>query len=217
MSNTIHQINQPAAVLTALPVDEPWSLTPESLLSYCAAQLRNMDGDIAARMRGQQSSRAAQNKLNEIREFLKNYDTGAGIGADDELAPPKVLQGLKDAYDLLPEGSPQREEIESLFNRFRNTCCMNGASESVSLKHYTAAQIAADGKRQGANNNADQKEIQSFLSSLTDISGSITKNTELDMINLQSLISQRGMAIQLTTNMMSKLNESLFSVVANLK
>ena len=42
-------------------------------------------------------------------------------------------------------------------------------------------------------------------------------NAELQMIQLQSLISARQTAVQLTTNMLSKVDQTLQSVVSNIK
>ena len=43
----------------------------------------------------------------------------------------------------------------------------------------------------------------------------LNKGAELEMTNLQTLVSQRQMAIQLTTNLMPKVNDSMMAIVAN--
>ncbi len=197
-------------------------LTPDSLMMYCASELRRLDQQITSRMNGQQATRDAQAILSECREWLVKYDTPGGIGADDKHLVPHILTRLKDAYDALPEGNPQRAEIQKHFDNFRNTTCLKNGHGTLSLQDDAAvvkAQIQkdVDGKTNCSENRANQDEVKTMLHSLNAITEELTHGAELEMINLQSLISQRQMAIQLTTNLLEKLNESLLLPIANLK
>jgi hypothetical protein len=211
------KVSSTLAVRSAPPAIE---LTPDTLMFYCATQLRRLDGEITARMRSQQSTHDAQAILGELRERLSPYTTG-GIGANDKHLVPILMQKLKAAFDALPEGSPQRAAIQSLFDKFRNTTCRENAIETLRLDDPSVlSQIQTDvdtKKTSGDANRADRDEVNQMLDSLKQISTDITSSGELEMINLQSLISQRQMAIQLTTNLLGKLNESLMAPIANLK
>jgi hypothetical protein len=47
--------------------------------------------------------------------------------------------------------------------------------------------------------------------------GAITRDAELSMLDLQSFVSQRALAIQLTSNMMMSMNDSTNSIVKNIR
>ena len=57
---------------------------------------------------------------------------------------------------------------------------------------------------------AQQKRIDALVND-------IGKNAELNMIQLQSILSQRQTAVQLTSNMMKALNDSESQIVHNIK
>lgn len=58
-------------------------------------------------------------------------------------------------------------------------------------------------------------EVEAMSKALDDVSSDVGKNAELDMITLQQIISTRQLAIQQTTTLMSKFNESATEVVRN--
>ena len=47
--------------------------------------------------------------------------------------------------------------------------------------------------------------------------GDIGKNADVTMVNLQSLVSQRGTAVQVCTNIISKLDQTENSITQNIK
>jgi len=61
------------------------------------------------------------------------------------------------------------------------------------------------------------KEKQGLVDSSKNLINSAGEGKELDMINLQSIVSQREMVVQMATNMMSKMNEGTNTIVNNLK
>ncbi|MET0593810.1 MAG: hypothetical protein ABW133_13995, partial [Polyangiaceae bacterium] len=66
------------------------------------------------------------------------------------------------------------------------------------------------------NNITSKEEMGSLINSTKSLQSDLNSNAELDMIHLQSLMSQRQTAIQLTTNILQSLNEQANKIVANI-
>lgn len=64
-------------------------------------------------------------------------------------------------------------------------------------------------------NTMTAAEVDNMSKALDGVSSDVGKNAELDMITLQQIISTRQLAIQQTTTLMSKFNESATEVVRN--
>ena len=72
-----------------------------------------------------------------------------------------------------------------------------------------------------ANNGVyDGKNAEQIKAAITDTVGGLQKDlnagAELNMINLQSLMSQRQTAIQLTTNLVQSLGDQMNKIAANI-
>jgi hypothetical protein len=189
-------------------------LSPDSLMYFCAIQLRALDGQITQRMAQQQSSRDAQQKLSKLQEFMGRY--AGGIGKDDVWAKGEALKMYKEAFDLLPPGSELRNRLDASFHEFRKTACREDNCTFTSLADYTPEM-----KNDDLNHGSDEKnlvadwEMKPRMEELKNISNDVNKGAELEMTNLQTLISQRQMAVQLTTNLLSKVNETMHAIVNN--
>jgi hypothetical protein len=63
----------------------------------------------------------------------------------------------------------------------------------------------------------NKEQWGSYVSELTRLKENVGANAEINMIQLQSAIAKRQTAIQLTTNMMSKLDQAPAMIAQNLK
>jgi len=215
MSNVTGIAGASGAALYGVTPSTNVLLSPDSLLAFCTIQLRSLDGQITKRLTEQQQARDAQGTLGQLQDLLHHLKQFPGLGATDAQTKARILQYYKDAYDKAPPG--QKARIEESFNAFRNTACMNDAKAHTSLATYGRQQLDADAKAasKGNLNHASKEELELRLSEVNGIVDNLNKGAELEMTNLQTLISQRQMAIQLTTNLMSKINDSMMAIVAN--
>lgn len=216
MSNVSGVAGTSGAAMYGVSASTNVMLSPESLIYFCATQLRALDGQITKRVVEQQNAREAQGTLGQLQD-LYNHLKPTGVGQDDAATKQRILQYYKEAYDKAPPG--QRDRIQESFNAFRKSACYNDSDKAyVSLANYDAKQIDADIKN---CNDADNHnftsgdEVDLRLKEINGIVDDVNKGAELEMTNLQTLVSQRQMAVQLTTNLISKVNESMQSIVAN--
>lgn len=207
-----------APVGNAVPTS---ALTPESLLYYCASNLRSLDAEIATRMREQQGAAAANKALSALKSALAPYVAG-GIGHDDLGAKETFLRKFKEAFDAAPPSA--RTAIQQQFDTFRRTACHNDRDPPhIGLANYgeqdlqndlaavKSPELASDGRT--LKNGVGKEEVQWIVDALDNASKELSKDAELMMITLQSMISQRQMAVQLTTNMLDKINQTAMAVV----
>jgi hypothetical protein len=133
-----------------------------------------------------------QNALNDQQKALANL---SGVLKDHtgDQTDPAALQQMKAAYQaalgLFPPGSPDYDQLNQQYQSFVSN--------------------AADGKVGG-------DEMSNFTNAIHDQSQSLSSDAETNMINLQSLMSQRQTAIQMCTNMVNALDQSCQAVAANI-
>lgn len=181
-----------------------FSLTPDALLTYCQTRLQSLDGDIKQYMDDQKAQLAKKDVLQKLETAIQDNNTVNKKGK--ELASKK--QAIADAYaaayaDLTKMGmGNEASAVKDAFKKaFPNSKITDEHPSTKGCKLPTQTQSAFDDFTQPVQNLVDE----------------IGKEAELNMIQLQSLMSQRQTAVQLTTNMMSKLDRGFDAITANFK
>lgn len=188
-------------------------LTPDTVMLYCASQLNNLDDGIKQKMAEQQAKREPQNKLGALKDALGSSPLPADAMAKKE----EIINAMRAAYKSLPEGDPGRDRLNRMFHEFLQTACnSNGktARGDENLWNVTDAQAHELANRPDlGGNDASADEMRSYSTTVDGILGDVGKGAELEMINLQAMVSQRQMAVQITTQLIAKLNETQLAVI----
>ena len=111
----------------------------------------------------------------------------------ETLSPAGQQECLKvwtDAINSLPAGDPMRAEMQKEFAKFQ--------AQTQTTAGFT--------KEQWAGYMGD---VQSMIEN-------VSGNAEINMIQLQTIMSQRQTAVQLTTSMLSKFDEGTKSILSNI-
>lgn len=179
---------------SATPVNYTGAVSSDTLLFYCASRIHSIDDQTQLQFEKQQSYRAVTQCANSLNEKLTNI-ANHPPDENDKVSTSKQCEEIEavmdDAIKAAPEGSQLRATLQEKRDRFHKT-------------------------------NVDQcgllskDEVTAYATEFNDLSKQLGSSAELDMINLQSLVSQRQTAIQLVTNMMSSLNESQKAVAAKI-
>lgn len=182
------------ATSASSPINYSGALTPEALMVYCSSRLSGIDQEMQSHFEKQQQYRAASSHLSSIQAKLNQLGAQPGglqrdVG-NGEADFQEIRHDFMDAIDALPAGSPERASVEKAFQDFRSSVTRNAGGDHV----------------------FDQNECQKLAQSLASVSKDISGSAELDMISLQSLMSQRQTAVQLCTNLVSALGESSKSI-----
>jgi hypothetical protein len=192
-------------------------LTTDEVMLYCASQLTQLDNGIKQHMAQQQVARNQADKLGKLKGLLSSGQIGAG----DSSRKKEVFQAMKEAYDSLDPHDPRRDKLNDMFCRFMDTATYTNQSLSRvnAPEHYNLLTLDTDAKMNAVSGNGNDgndvsvDEMKGFASEIEPMLSDISKGAELDMIDLQAKISQRQMAVQMATQMISKINETMMSIV----
>jgi hypothetical protein len=193
-------------------------ISSEGIMAYCAAQLNQLDTEIQSKMLQQQQHREATRPLAD----LKSKFSGDHLDGNNKEERYQILKDMKAAYDALPPNDPGRKQLDELFTQYVGTACRNDWQTKVPdcwLGTLTNEQIDTLVKIDNSaldQNKVVESEMKELCSKVDGIMNDISKGAELEMINLQSQVSQRQMAVQMATSMLNKFNEGLMSVAGNI-
>jgi len=170
---------------------EVQSLTGEALLMYCQARMGDLDNEINMRMGDQKAALDRRQAIQSVEVELKKYGDN---GPQTQEQWDACEAAISAAQKLLPPGDPGIAALEKFRFDIEHQYCRDIAPNP----HYPH-----DGEWKGT------------LDGLTKMADDIKGGAEIEMLQLQQLMSQRQTAVQLTTNMMSKLDQTQDSIVKN--
>ncbi|CAN5677648.1 hypothetical protein BH09MYX1_BH09MYX1_61130 [soil metagenome] len=169
----------------------PGYLTPDALMSFCQSRLRGLDDQIQTAFAKQTRANAASQTLSALGEAMipikNNLDKENGKAA---------LQGLETKY--------------------RNAAALTSDPELKKALLTQADKCEADRTSMG-DDGLTAEQYKSYGSDfVASTQKDVNAGTELSMINLQSLMSQRQSSVQLVTNMVQALGDQMNKIAANI-
>ncbi len=181
---------------TAPTVPDCLSLSPDALMAYCQSRLNSLDSQMTTIFDSQQENAKLTQDLNAV------------AGAFNRLPGPN--------NDSPPTVSIAPSNLADLKAAYENAITDAGASSALgtSLTADLAALPAADPGGGSVSMAADQ--VSTLTQSLKNDTGTLNSDSEMTMINLQSLMSQRQTAVQLTTNLVQALGQQASSITKNI-
>jgi hypothetical protein len=196
----------------AMPTVSGGNLSADAVMLYCATQLNHLDDGIKEKMAKQEAKRDPQNKLGALKDTLG----GNSLPADAFQRKEDIINAMRAAYKSLPEGDPGRDRLNRTFHEFmQNACNSNGKTPrgDENLWNLTDQQVHGIATRADyGGNDASADELKGYAATVDGILGDLGKGAELEMINLQSMVSQRQMVVQVTTQLIAKMNETAMAV-----
>jgi hypothetical protein len=176
-------------------------LSPDSLMFYCESRLRGIGEQISRTVVHQQKSNADISALNGLHETLNKYQNGvnAGEGTRQDKDGEIAFNEMSAAYDdAIRKVGPDTELGKKLIGDKQKMLCSDGS-----------------GVGPGDTKILDY-EMKGMITNLETMVKDVNGNAELEMINLQSLMSQRQSAVQLTTNLVQSLGDQMNKITANI-
>jgi hypothetical protein len=206
---------------------ETASLTPEALMVYCQTRLSGIDSQIQKAMTQQQSITSEQGLISGLMTEIQN-DTNAS--ANGVLASPSACLKLEQDIEKVvtqiqatDPGCPQLGQLELLHDTVMATGTGPNPSTDPSHGYYNentgGLGGAPDGSTAPPNVNDDHDntlgtgELSGFTTTLQSIDASLGSNAEIGMIQIQSDMSDRTTAIQLTTSILQSYSDGLEKIV----
>jgi len=193
------ETNGPASTsaVEAAPQSLPGSvsLSPEALMAYCQSRLNSLDSQMNDIFKSQQQNATVTNDINAIAEKLGDLQPTSGNGS----SPTVVLT------------QPELTEIKNLY---ATAIADAGKNTQLGRLLFNDEQTLTTAVGQGST--VPTTTISTLTQSLKNDSSEINSNSELTMINLQSLMSQRETAIQLSTNLIQSLGTQSTDITKNI-
>lgn len=206
---TISPINAPPT----LGGFNPDSLSADALMTYCQTQLSDIDSDVKSYFEQQKKMLGQKQALSELKNSLSKF------------SPPKTEAQWKEVDDAYSKAITALNEVDPrLAQELKNEYSSNlGPKIDMALQHKTTQfkdpwtghifEIPLIDPAKIASKEWWTGHVGDMSSKVDAVSG----NAELNMIQLQSLMSKRQTAVQLTTNMLSKYDQTIASIVNNVK
>ncbi|HSQ65477.1 MAG TPA: hypothetical protein VLM85_19795 [Polyangiaceae bacterium] len=183
-------------------MDESTYLTPDALMTYCATRLRGLDTQVQAAFAQQKQANADSSVLSAVERQIQLPDADIAHAGDTSADPNKLgglcpkdfndaaVKALRDAADKVSD--PQTKQA------------LNAAADELQAKIDNNLPISVD----------DFKRLTT--DAVSKIQQDLNSGTELSMINLQSLMSQRQSAIQMCTNLIQSLGDQMNKIAQNI-
>jgi len=184
-----------SSVEAAAPASIPsgLNLSPEALMAYCQSRLNSLDSQMNGIFSSQETNEKVTNDVNQVASAFGQLP-GADGGSPSMIAvSPANHSAIDLAYTqaIADAGGPKTQlgsELAGQMNSFDNGI-QNGSIRADVVSDHT-------------------ENLKNYASSLN-------SNSELSMINLQSLMSQRQTAVQLTTNLVQSLGDQSNAIAKN--
>jgi len=191
--NSLNGANPYGASMGAIIDGEVFS--PETLMIYIASRMNDIDGDIQALLGQQEEIRSKKEALNEVKQWMSDYNAyheSHEKGEYEEFSP--YNQELWDAAPYPPEGHPAYDEATQMIDDFKE-------------RVLAGEDVTRSGRREVIQNG-----IADVETALDELDG----QSEMAMIRMQQKISDRGTALQMVTQMLQKMGQSLQAIAGNI-
>jgi hypothetical protein len=206
-------------------------LSPDAILAYCTTRLSDLDSIINAKITEQNNQNDLAKQWSQLEATLTQWPAvPAGEAAQADSAAVMARQ-LADQYSkttdpaLLAKIAGFYKEVTGVdIQDAINSPAGGGGSVDALLKSTTYFDPSAGGGggsatppclNKAAIQGVGADDWKSQIESVKDQASKVTQGSDLDMIAIQSLVSQRQQGVQLCTQMLQSIDESVRGILAN--
>ena len=184
-----------AAPVEVSPASVPTcsSLSPDALMAYCEARLQSLDNQMNGIFESQQKNAQVTTDVNAIASALDDLPAPNSSSSSTTNISAADITQIQAAYHTAIQDAGSTSQLGELLNK--DLSAFNVGANSGQISTDTVSQLTQNLKNDAANLNSD---------------------SEMTMINLQSLMSQRQTAVQLTTNLVQSLGDQQNSIAKNI-
>jgi hypothetical protein len=169
------------------------NLSPDSLMAYCESRLNSLDTQMTGIFASQQKNATTTQDLNALASSLNDLPA-----VNPAPTPPTTTVSGPDYQAIVNQYNTAIDDAG------KGTTLGNELGED--LKSFQA------GVSKGA---IPSDTVASLSQNLKNDTSSLNSDSEMTMINLQSLMTQRQTAVQLTTNLVQSLGEQTGDIAKN--
>jgi hypothetical protein len=220
-SNNTYPVAQYSPAEPEDPADDGGSgLSPDALMAYCESRLDSIDTQVTASFTDQQKNASAISQIDQTIAALKPFDSSNQTDPAVCKQLESTLGGLINSLKSSDPGCPALPALTTTYNsmvwsgdggRAFKQSVDPSDPDFIDKAKYPPTTAGPQG-----DNVLNSTELQGYVQSLSDAASSLDSNSELQMVQLQSLMSQRQTAISLTTNLVQSLGDQENKIADNI-
>lgn len=205
-------VNLVSNVLSSDPQPDV-GLSSASLVAYCDTRLSSLDTQMQQIFAQQQTSAAQTQNLNNIATLLNDLPQPTGSSTNPTIhITDAQLRQIFSAYDTA---------IDDLSATSGTPSQMWSSGEKTPLgtqlyNDVNALRLSTSGSV-SAGWDLPESTITNSSQNLKTYTSNLSSDSQMQMINLQSLMSDEQTAVELSTNLMQTLGQTNSNIVSNLK
>jgi hypothetical protein len=198
------------------------TLSPEALMAYCQSRLDSIDGQVQSTFKNQQARNGEASGLQQVIATLDTYSSGVSSGdaqgATKCAAMESSLYGLIQQIKASDPGCPELGKLEQTYNDllYTGTGPQAATATTPALQYVDEGIYPPNQNGPKGDNVISATEVQGFVQSLQGCASDLNSGSELQMIQLQSLMSERQTAVELTTNLVQSLGDQSQKIAENI-
>jgi hypothetical protein len=187
-------------------------LSSDSLLSYCSTQLDSIDGEIDTTMNNDQNATQVSQQLQACIETFQQSSSGVTNDSDTCKALESSLGAI---ITTMQNTDPTNANLGPLIQTY-NDMVESGTGPTSTTPYIDEQNYEPTKTANGADNTYGQGEIGGYIQTLQGAASSLDSGSEMNLVQLQSLMSQRETAISLTTNLVQSLGDQANTIAGNI-
>jgi hypothetical protein len=201
-------------------------LSPDALIAYCQSRLDSIDDQMTDSFNEQQKSAETISQIDTVMAQIKQYDGSTVTDPDTCRLLESNFEGLILSLRKSDPGCPALPALTTAYNSM--VYSGTGGAAFLQAQHPSAppdpmepdfidkTTYPPDSSTTQGDNKLGDTELQGYAQTLTDAAGNLNSDSELQMVQLQSLMSQRQTAISLTTNLVQSLGDQENKIADNI-
>lgn len=182
-----------SAVSNLLPAH---GYSPEALLLYCRTRMSDFDGQIDQAMARQHANAGKSKALSDLSAVLHLYPALPNGGPEHAAAYTAIRAAFDDAIARCGgPGTAEGAKLRETFEAFHRTAHPEDTS--------TDAPWAVN-----------ENEMSGFTQSVSDLQKSLNAGAEIEMMQLQSVVSQRSTFLQFVSSQLQSLDQTAKAILS---
>jgi hypothetical protein len=200
------------------------SFSPDSLLAYCQGRLGDLDTQINTAMNQQNDGIQERQAIQQAISAMSQFNPGGPQTADQMQT---CVSAVNTALQSFPPGDPEGTQLQNALQQMESdyqyvapgTLSQAQQQQLDALQAdpstdplfaqstITMLQGLKESGQLGSKPTSDQ--WTATASSFTNVSSDIQSQSEIGFLQMQDLVSQRQQAIELSTGLMNKVDQTL--------
>jgi hypothetical protein len=202
------------------------SFSPDSLLAYCQGRLGDLDTQINAAMNQQNDGIQERQAIQQAVSAMSQFNPG---GPQTPAQMQTCVSAVNTALQSFPPGDPEGAQLQSALQQMESDYQYTPPGslppdQQALLDKDLQSGSSPDPLQSGAMTIMDLQSLQqsgqlkappssdqwtATMSSFSNVSSDIQSQSEIGFLQMQDLVSQRQQAIELSTGLMNKVDQTL--------